>query len=434
MRIAVSALGCKTNQYEMDALAESFRRRGFLLVHAREKAEVYVLNTCTVTAEAERKSRQLLRRYRRRNPEALIVACGCYSQRDDLSGLADLLIGTRERDRLPDLISQALEEGPGLQPARLDSGRWVYEELGAPALPEETRAYLKIQDGCDNRCAYCAICLARGPARSRRLDGLLEEARVFVSQGFKEIVLTGTNLNCYGRDFKEPGSPDLASVLEALDPIPGLRRIRLSSLEAGTITPDFVSRLAQLNHFCPSFHLSLQSGSDRILRLMRRRDTRASFREAVGRIREVLPQAGITTDLIVGFPGETDEDFEETLAFCEAIGFLRIHVFRFSPRPGTAAATLPDRVPGPVAAERSRILRDRAAELTHKAIENRLGLTREVLVEQVDGSGRAEGYTPEYILVRGGPSGTGLLPPVPGEIQAMRITGFEDGLALASLL
>ncbi len=436
MRIAVTALGCKTNQYEMDALAETFRRGGFTLVDSRDQADVYVLNTCTVTAEAERKSRQLLRRYRRRNPEAFIVACGCYTQRSDLSSLADLQLGTRERDRLPALISQALEEGHKDENplATLDSGRWVYEELGAPALSKETRAYLKIQDGCDNRCAYCAICLARGPARSRQLESLLEEARFFVSKGFKEIVLTGTNLNCYGRDLKEEGSPDLASVLEALDQIPGLLRIRLSSLESGTISPDFIDRLARLKHFCPSFHLSLQSGSDRILRLMRRRDSKASFREAVGLIREALPQACITTDLIAGFPGETEEDFEETLAFCEEMDFLRIHVFRFSARPGTAAASLPDRLPPSILAARSQILRDKAELLTQRVIGSRLGETREILVEQVDDSGEVGGYTPEYIQVKIRPVGGDGAAPLPGEIRSIRILGFEGGSALASLL
>ncbi len=434
MRFAVTALGCKTNQYEMDALSERLRALGLTLAGPGEKADLYVLNTCTVTGEAERKSRQLLRRFRRENPHALIVACGCYTQRSDLTGLADLITGTSLRHQLPELILQALGEKtavPAIYTQDSLAGA-VYEELGATAVPRETRAYLKIQDGCDNRCAYCAICLARGPARSRTLDGIIGEAQDLARRGFSEVVLTGTNINAYGIDFQggERGA-GLADVLSLLDRVDGIKRIRLGSLESATVTPRFLEGVSGLRHLCPSFHLSCQSGSDKILKAMRRRDTRAEFREAVEEIRACFPGAGITTDLIVGFPGETDRDFEETAAFCHEIGFLRIHVFRFSARPGTAASAMAGQVPGEVAALRSRMLRETASELAIKAIETRMGQIREVLVEQIDEKGRALGYTPEYIQVIAEPrelQSTGLRR---GQIRAVRLVGVEGEAALA---
>lgn len=434
MRIAVTALGCKTNQYEMDALAEDFRRRGFTQVDPEEEADLYVLNTCLVTGEAERKSRQILRRFRRQNPSALIVACGCYSQRQDLDGLADLVTGTSLRGRLPEMILEALAGGAHSPIIRtqtsLDGA--VYEELGAPALTRETRAFLKIQDGCDNRCAYCAICLARGPARSRSLEAILAEAEELTARGYRELVLTGTNLNAYGTEGAD--LPDLIDVLEALDQVRGLDRLRLGSLESGTMTETFVGRASRLEHLCPSFHLSLQSGSDRILRAMRRRDNKEAYRQAVARIRSAWDWAGITTDLIVGFPGETQEDFEETLAFCREIGFLRIHVFRFSPRPGTAAASFADRVPEAVAAWRSARLREEAGRLAAAAIQERLGQEREILVEEILEDGSFTGYTPEYIHVIGKAEPEEVRPPARGQIRRVLLCGHEGESARVTLV
>lgn len=479
IRIALASLGCKTNQYETDALAEWFRRHGFSVVDDRDKAEVYVLNTCTVTAEAERKARQLFRRYRRLNEQALIVACGCYAQRVDLSAIADIAVGTFGRSEIPALILDALIKRGLLSDDRFTAdmgdiaertevpsipGKVIpYEELPAPAVPNETRAFLKVQDGCDHRCAYCAISLARGPSRSRPLPNILKEAQELVARGFSEFVLTGTNLNLYGADFHrrtgadcdgEIASPaflglsvkpeaacDLADVILALDRVEGIRRLRLGSLEAGLITKEFIDKIADVESLCPSFHLSLQSGSDHILHAMRRRDTRDSYRGAVARIRTAFPSAGITTDLIVGFPGETRDDFEETLFFCDEIGFLRIHVFRFSSRPGTLAHKMPHQVPSTVVAERSEILRAKAAHLAEIAIRERLGQTRDVLIETFDERGRMEGYTPEYIFVKGhsrradrlrGASSVEL--PEQGAIVPMRIVGIEEQTAIAEII
>ncbi|HZK28701.1 MAG TPA: tRNA (N(6)-L-threonylcarbamoyladenosine(37)-C(2))-methylthiotransferase MtaB [Clostridia bacterium] len=437
MRVAMVSLGCKTNQYEMDALAEALRARNFEIVSPDDQADIYILNTCTVTAEAERKSRQLLRRFRRQNAESLLVACGCYSQREDLTSLADITIGTGLRDQLPDLISEAVARGGAVNIAAIrPASSWCsYEELGAPAIPQETRAFLKIQDGCDNRCAYCAICLARGPARSREIDNIVSEAEELVGRGYSEIVLTGTNINAYGVDFEHTaGCRDLASTLEALDRIEGIQRIRLGSLESATITSEFVLRIEKLHHLCPSFHLSLQSGSDRILKAMCRRDTKAEYRQAVHLLREAFPNAGITTDLIVGFPGETRADFLETLDFCDDIGFLRIHVFRFSRRPGTQATSMQDQVEKAVSIHRSRILREKATELALRAIHERMGETRQVLVERFDSQGRAEGYTPEYIYVKGSQGSGGESLPRRGDIRLMRIRGVEGETAIAEIV
>ncbi len=447
-RIALASLGCKTNQYEIDALAEWFRRHGFTIVDDKEPAEVYVLNTCTVTAEAERKARQLLRRYRKLNSEALTVVCGCYAQRSDLREMADICIGTAGRSVLPQLILGALEQTGsrgGLEKAAFQTD--VYEELGVPAVPSETRAFLKVQDGCDNRCAYCAISLARGRARSRSIKNIILEARALAARGFSEFVLTGTNLNLYGSDFhgaegaKNTRTADLADVINAVSQVEGVRRIRLGSLESTLMTEDFVERISGIRPLCPSFHLSLQSGSDRILKAMNRRDSRASYRDAVSRLRAAFPGAGITTDLIVGFPGETKEDFEETLAFSDEIGFLRIHVFRFSRRPRTLADKMPGQVPAAIAMERSEILRAKAAELAVKAIADRMGQSFEVLVEQFDDKGRAEGYTPEYIFVKGvarrrrsDRDALGGDMPARGAIVPMKIVGSDGETAVAEVL
>lgn len=433
MRIAVSSLGCKTNQYEMDALAEVFRQKGHDIVNADDVADVYVLNTCTVTAEAERKSRQLLRRYRRLNTEALIVATGCYSERSDLSYLADISIGTIGRDRLPAMILRAVEEELN-ESLAVTPITPVYEELGATAVPSETRAFLKIQDGCDNRCSYCAISIARGPSRSRPLDNILREAAELVSLGFFEIVLTGTNINAYGHDFDAEQQVDLGHVVEALDKLEGIERIRLGSLESPILTPALLDRLAALDHLCPSFHLSLQSGSDRILKRMARRDTTDTFRRAVERIRERFPEAGITADVIVGFPGESDEDFENSLSFCEAMAFSRIHVFRFSPRPGTRAATMSEQVPKELSLRRSEILRHKSDELFRNTVGRQLGTVREILVEQYDRDGKLEGYTAEYIHVKAGIEASDKALPKRGAICQVKITGIAGDSAAAVLL
>ena len=410
IKFASLALGCKTNQYEMDALNNEAAAAGFQLVPADDAADVYVLNSCTVTAEAGRKCRQMLRRFRKQNPEALIVCSGCHSELYDLGPLCDLSIGTVGRSKLLAAIISKLTEAESPDRASLQQERFLvesgnplwkqYEELPGTAYAEETRAYLKIQDGCDNRCSYCATTLARGPARSRQPEAILREAGELVAAKYGELVLTGTNLNSYACDWQriDPEAPGLIELLEDLSRIPGLIRLRLSSIDAaGIISDEFMERYARIERACPHFHLSLQSGSDRILRAMRRRDTRESFRGAVQTIRKYLPAAGISTDIIVGFPGETEEDFRDTMDFCEEMDFMRIHVFRFSRREDTPAYDMPDQVHGDVKRERAERMHTLAEKLARRAIDRSLGETRKVLAERDDESGRWHGYTEDYL-------------------------------------
>lgn len=409
VKFASQALGCKTNQYEMDALNDEALAAGYQVVAANEFADVYVLNSCTVTAEAGRKSRQMLRRYRRQNPAALIVCSGCHSELYNLESLCDLSIGTVGRSQLLNMINDRLENSEAYNrkikpekqyiPENAGLSRSQYEELPGTAFPDEVRAYLKIQDGCNNACSYCATTMARGPARSRSPESILREAEKLVARGFGELILTGTNLNSYACDWRhDPNAPALIDLLEDLNQIPGLIRLRLSSLDAaGIISDAFMKRYARIEWACPHFHLSLQSGSDKVLRAMRRRDTRASFRQAVGTIRKYLPAAEISTDIIVGFPGETEQDFQETLDFCEEIDFMRIHVFRFSRREKTKAYNLPGQVHGEVKRERAKRMHELAEKLAQRAIDRNLGETRSVLAERQDELGRWHGYTEDYL-------------------------------------
>lgn len=502
-RVALVALGCKTNQYEMDALAESLRALSFEIVEQDEDADIYVLNTCTVTAEAERKARQFLRRYRREYPDAILVACGCYAERSDLSSLADVVIGTAGRSALPALVCHAMrikkEKSVTLETASQRSEDLVdrcsvvqpekgmvfdaYEELGAVAVPKGARAFLKIQDGCDHRCTYCAIAPARGPARSRKLEAIIQEARELVSRGYRELNLTGTNINLYGigsidlkedrSDFAAEGSCHkgaqvdftvcnadcgeirscfmssdtgfetkstvsssdllrtcLPDVLEALEQINGLDRIRLGSLDAAILTPEMVKRLTSYSKLCPHFHLSLQSGSDRILRKMGRKSTKQSYVDVCQRLYKAFPSAGITTDLMVGFPEETEEDFQATIELCEKVRFLRMHVFPYSRRRETPAAEWSGQVARDVVKDRAARLRALAARLAHEAITARVGKERDVLVESLDSEGRLCGYTPEYLYVRGELDGTQSLFQDIGDVVRMRITGAQGKDAL----
>jgi threonylcarbamoyladenosine tRNA methylthiotransferase MtaB len=491
-RVALVALGCKTNQYEMDALAESLRTLSFEIVESDEDAEVYVLNTCTVTAEAERKARQLLRRWRREHPDALLVACGCYAECSDLSAWADVVIGTAGRSSLPELLNSALlrkkerraipevllphsavARRAVVQPKRLMDFD-TYEELGAVAVPKGVRAFLKIQDGCDHHCTYCAIAPARGPARSRMLEAIVKEARELVNRGYREINLTGTNINLYGigsADLTKDGGAfrtleadlknertnhikfsvdsgtsgtdasgvarknGLTEVLDALECVEGLERIRLGSLDPAILTPEMVKQLTFYEKLCPHFHLSLQSGSDSVLRKMGRKSTKQDYIDVCQRLCDAFPGAGITADIMVGFPGETEEDFEETVKLCEKVRFLRMHVFPYSRRQGTPADKWRCQVARDVVKDRAERLRALASRLAREAIMARVGRERDVLVENVDSEGRLCGYTPEYIYVRsqyipdrqtgvrnrqGNPCGN-----LPGDIVRMRIVGAE---------
>lgn len=457
LRAAFHTLGCKTNHYETDAVAERFRAAGFQLVGFDEPADVYVLNTCTVTAEADRKSRQFLRRARTLSPEALVVAMGCHVELTDESSVADIVVGTRGKtgvlDRvlahlraagrldgclpkesaagLPDPCAAGAdatpapaagaEAAPGSTAAALPgtaADADAFEEFGPVVAQSETRAHIKIEDGCDSFCTYCAIPFARGRVRSRAPERVLEEAARLAEAGFCEIVLTGIHICSYGAD-RGQSSHALPELAARIGSVPGIARIRFGSLEPQSITPEFAERAAAVRGLCPHFHLSLQSGSDDVLRRMGRHYDRDRFRLAARLLRERFPGAALTTDVMVGFPGETEAMHRESLDFVREIGFSRLHVFRYSRRAGTAAADMPDQVPPAVSARRSAEMQALGAELALAFHRSLLGHPQAVLVEQVRPDGTATGYTPTYVPVCIEPA-AGLSPNDPVMVEPLR--------------
>ncbi len=400
--IAFHTLGCKVNHYETDAAAMRFLDAGFQEVPFDQPADVYLVNTCTVTGEADRKTRQMLRRARSLNPDAVVAAMGCHVETAGAEGLADVRIGCGARERAVELVLAALagraadpqDWRPEPPTVPEPSG---FEETGPVTRQSETRAYIKIQDGCDDFCAYCAIPFARGRSRSRERGRILTEARALAAAGFAEVVLTGIHIGAYGLDRGEDGVA-LARLAREIGGVPGIRRVRLGSLEPQTVSAGFLAELKAAPNLCAQFHLSLQSGSRTVLERMGRRYAPEDFAEMVRAIRADFPGAGVTTDIMAGFPGETEEEHRESMAFCELLGFSRMHVFRYSRRKGTRAAQMPGQVHSSVTARRAAELGLVAAELADRFARSLDGKTREVLVEQVDEDGSGTGYTPEYVL------------------------------------
>lgn len=413
IRVAFHNLGCKVNSYETEAMLAGLKKRGFVEVPFEEGADVYVINTCTVTNIADRKSRQMLHRAKAMDPDAAVVAVGCYAQAAGESLLADeavdIVVGNDRKHELPDLI-EAWFESHEKQSALDDIGKSRrFEEMPAEC-SEHTRAFLKIEDGCNQFCSYCLIPYVRGRVRSRDPEDVLEEARRLAEKGWSEIVLTGIHISSYGLDFEGDagmraagyGAP-LIALLRRLDEIPGIRRIRLGSLEPRLITPENAAALASLRTLCPHFHLSLQSGCDETLRRMNRKYTAAEFAEKVRLLREAFDRPALTTDVIVGFPGETEEEFAATVAFLKEIRFAQTHVFRYSRRKGTVADRMPDQIPEPVKAERSAVLLDLNRKNRLAYAKQFIGEPREVLLETAE-DGKVgpvwTGYTPEYLRLR----------------------------------
>lgn len=441
-KVAFHTLGCKTNHYETDVIARQFNLHGFEQVDFREPADAYIINTCTVTGEADRKSRQMLRRAKQNNPEAVVVAMGCHAELSDTADYADLCIGTQGKSRAVQLVKDALnakaanaEKNGGI--FQVDSYNYdkreghhtyddnpAYEELGISEIQSETRAYLKIEDGCNAFCSYCTIPLARGRVRSREPDAIMQEARTLVKAGYKEIVLTGIHLCSYGLERGEP-SHSVALLAGELAGINGLERIRLGSLEPLSVTDEFLSVLSNNNKICPHFHLSLQSGCDKTLKAMNRRYNTEQYRQVVHKIRQIWPLAGITTDIIVGFPGETEADFQTSLEFCAEMELSRVHVFRFSPREGTRAADMSGQVSPAESAERSRKMQGLADQMSlafNKKIFNSK-LPFFVLLEKLREDDRLmTGYTDSYapVLV------AGLDAKSSNKLIQVKITGFDE--------
>lgn len=423
--VALHNLGCKVNAYEMDVMQQMLQENGYKIVPFDATADIYIINTCTVTNIADRKSRQMLHRAKKQNPDAVVVAVGCYVQtgretieKDDC---IDLAIGNNKKKELLPILEEFLKEREtGSLDKTLgdvtipDLAQPVsYEEMQLKATGGHTRAYIKIQDGCNQFCSYCIIPFARGRVRSRRIEDVLEEARGLAEAGYRELVITGIHISSYGMDFPGvAGRADareeayrqgcLLRLLEKLQEIPGIDRIRLGSLEPRIITDTFAQGIYRLTKVCPHFHLSLQSGCDATLKRMNRHYLAGEYYEKVKLLREVYKNPAITTDVIVGFPGENEEEFAQTKAFLEKVGFYEMHIFKYSKRQGTRAAVMPEQVPDTVKAQRSEILLSLEKKQSHEYREKWLGKPLQILFEEsvgIDGKQYMIGHTPEYLRV-----------------------------------
>ena len=417
--VAFHTLGCKVNQYDTQAMRERFEEAGFRTVDFEDRADVYVVNTCTVTGTGDKKSMQTIRRCHRNNPDAAIVVTGCLAQRaaDELKlpGVR-LVLGTQRRGEVVQLLAQALEQDCAL--IAVETLRQApFEHLTVHAHEGHTRATMKIQEGCDRWCTYCIIPSVRGPIRSRPLDEIRAEAQSLAAAGFKEVVLTGIHLTSYGRE--QHGAITLLDAIRAVHEVEGIERIRLGSLEPVIVTGAFVQGIAAMPKVCHQFHLALQSGSDTVLARMRRRYTSGEFLAACAMLRGAFEDCALTTDVMTGFPGETEEEFAQTVDTCQRAGFARMHVFPYSEREGTKAAAMEGSVPRHVREERARRLIAVGRALERAALEGRVGRNDEVLVEEIDAQGRGTGYTGGYMRVH-------VQGAQPGEIVRVRITGIEN--------
>ena len=392
-------LGCKVNQYDSEAMLERFLEKGYVAAGQGEPADVYVVNTCMVTGTGEQKSMQAVRRFRRENPDGELIVAGCLAQ-NKAHALretgARLILGVQYRGAVVELLEQAIADG--LQTVAVETlEHAAFEPLSIRGHQGHTRALMKIQEGCDNRCTFCIVPSVRGGIRSRALEDIAGEAEALSEAGFLEIVLTGVHLSSYGRDL--PGKPSLADAIRTAANAEGVARIRLGSLEPVVVDDTFIEALKKIPKLCPQFHLALQSGSDPVLRRMKRRYGTAQFQRAAERLKTAFPDAALTTDVIVGFPGETEEESAETLAFCETVGFMKIHAFPFSPREGTPAAEMPGQVPRRVKEARVKALIETGNRLARAYRESMLSAVQPVLLEERVRGGMLAGYTPQYIPV-----------------------------------
>lgn len=405
-KAALHNLGCKVNAYETEAMQELLERAGYEIVPFKEGADIYIINTCTVTNMADRKSRQMLHRAKKMNPDAIVVAAGCYVQtkneEDVLDDSIDIVIGNNRKQEIVTILEEYEAKKKTVQKDVIDINHTKeYEELHLSKTAEHTRAYLKVQDGCNQFCTYCIIPFARGRVRSRRKESVVEEVKELVKNGYQEVVLTGIHLSSYGVDFKEE-KEDLLSLILAVHEIEGVKRIRLGSLEPRIITEEFVKTISGLEKMCPHFHLSLQSGCDETLKRMNRRYTSEEYYEKCELLRKYFEHPALTTDVIVGFPGETEEEFEKSKAFVDKVDFYETHIFKYSKREGTKAAEMPDQVDEQVKTIRSNVLLTLNEEKRKKFEAYYVGKTVEVLMEEeVEKDGRCfqVGHTKEYMKV-----------------------------------
>ncbi len=399
-KVASHALGCKVNQYESEAIAELFAEKGYETVGIDDWADIYIINTCTVTNFGDKKSRQLIRKVKRQNPEAIVAAIGCYAQTapDDIKKIdgVNLIIGTKGRSDIVELVESYSPDMGVLCTVGEIAKERVFERLSINKLTDRTRAYLKIQDGCSQFCSYCIIPYARGPIRSRDPEDIADEVKTLAANGFKEIILTGIHVASYGKDLK---GTSLLDVIKQVQRTEGIERIRFSSVEPNLMTREFVSGLAAMDKVCGHFHLSLQSGCDRTLKRMNRKYTSQEYENAVNLVREYFPDAALTTDIIAGFPGETEEDFEESISFAKKIGFLKIHAFPYSPKRGTPAAVMENQIQNSVKNERTARLIELSDTMGSEFIGKFYGKIMPVLFEREVCGNFYEGYTSNYIRV-----------------------------------
>ena len=403
-KAALHNLGCKVNAYETEAMQHLLEEAGYEIVPFTQKADVYVINTCSVTNMADRKSRQMLHKAKKNNPNSIVVAAGCYvqtSEKEVLNDLSvDIVIGNDRKHDLVRLLEEYSLDSVNDTVDDINDGKHDFEELFIDQTKEHTRAFIKVQDGCNQFCSYCIIPYARGRVRSRRFENVIAEVERLAANGFKEVVLTGIHLSSYGVDFEE--ATGLLELIQAVNAVKGIERIRLGSLEPKIVTEHFASELSKLDKICPHFHLSLQSGCDATLKRMNRKYTTKEYERGCELLRKYFVHPAITTDVIVGFPGETDEEFEQTKAYLEHIHFYEMHIFKYSKRKGTRAAVMPDQIDEQVKAARSEKLIALGHDMSKEFRKFYIGKNEEVLFEEKAVIGDKEyfvGYTKEYVKV-----------------------------------
>ncbi|MGN0352611.1 MAG: tRNA (N(6)-L-threonylcarbamoyladenosine(37)-C(2))-methylthiotransferase MtaB [Roseburia sp.] len=402
-KAALHNLGCKVNSYETEAMQQSLESAGYQIVPFSEVADVYVINTCSVTNMADRKSRQMLHKAKKMNPNAIVVGAGCYVQTKEaealLDGTIDILIGNNRKHELLTLLEEYEKEHKNQQSVSdINHEKQEYEELYLEKTAEHTRAFLKVQDGCNQFCSYCIIPFARGRVRSRKTEDVIAEVKRLAEHGFREVVLTGIHLSSYGVDL----DTNLLTLIEKVHEVDGIERIRLGSLEPRIMTEDFVKRLSELPKICPHFHLSLQSGCDDTLLRMNRKYTTAQYEEGCQLLRKYFAHPAITTDVIVGFPGETEEEFEKTKEFLKRIHFYEMHIFKYSKREGTKAAVMEHQIPEQKKTERSAVLLELEREMSKEFRDFYCGKEVKVLMEEAmeyQGETYFTGYTEEYVKI-----------------------------------
>ena len=421
MKVKFYTLGCKVNQYESQAMTEQLLNNGYELCEGKEKADVIVVNSCTVTNEADRKTRQAVRRFKKNNPDSVVVLTGCvpqaYPEKARELIEADIVLGNKSNHRLIEALDEFFTSGCRVFGVSEHKKGDPFSGNTISRFEERTRASVKIQDGCNRFCSYCAIPYARGRVRSKPLDVIKQELNTLAANGYKEVVLVGINLSSYGSDI-DASFPEAVKLADGTE---GILRVRLGSLEPDHLTDEVIAELAECKKLCPQFHISLQSGCDSTLRRMNRHYDTAEYRRIASRLRESFPDCTLTTDIMVGFAGETESDFAQSVAFAEEIGFEKVHVFPYSIRKGTKAEKLPGHLDRSVKEERSRIMIERTENIRREFMKNQIGKTVEVLFEAADGNGFINGYTPNYTPVK-----ARLCESFCGKPIKIKITGTED--------